>query len=122
MNEKATQIYRVEFNGKYFWFSSLIVEFTKAFKMQISLISRYEQQGKDLTEIQGLIAAGKVKVDQVHFINVGADICQMKLAQMLIDDMKKFDSSQIYGQKIPLLMFYLKNYQIVGDEIKSDFS
>lgn len=122
MNEKATQIYRVEFNGKYFWFSSLIGEFTKAFKMQISLISRYEQQGKDLTEIQGLIAAGKVKVDQVHFINVGADICQMKLAQMLIDDMKKFDSSQIYGQKIPLLMFYLKNYQIVGDEIKSDFS
>lgn len=52
MNEKATQIYRVEFNGKYFWLSSLIGEFTKAFKMQISLISRYEQQGKDLTEIQ----------------------------------------------------------------------
>ncbi len=33
MNEKATQIYRVEFNGKYFWFSSLIGEFTKAFKI-----------------------------------------------------------------------------------------
>ena len=55
--------------------------------------------GTGAKELQ--LPAGKVKVDQVHFINVGADICQMKLAQMLIDDMKKFDSSQIYGQKIP---------------------
>ena len=121
MEEKATQVYRAEFNGKYFWFASLIGEFTRAFKMQVSLISRYERQGKNLTEIQGLMAAGKVKVDQVQFVNLGADTCQMTLAQMIINDMKNFDSSQIYGQKIPLLMFYLKDYQIIDDEIKSSF-
>lgn len=121
MDEKATQLYRVEFNGKYFWFASLLSEFSKALKMQISLISRYEKQRKNLTEIQGLMAAGKVKPDQVKFVNLGADTSQMKLAQMLVNDIKNFDSSQVYGQKIPLLAFYLKDYQVVDNQIVSDF-
>lgn len=114
IEEKEKHVYRAEYNGKVFWFVSRLENTINAIKLQIATARRFDNRGDDLTEVQELMATDELRFDNVQIKDLGLSNNSAMQARLVINDMIKFNSTQVWGHKNNILNFALMNEDYVS--------